>query len=165
MSIPAALLLLVLLAALIYVLTVRLTVRGVISDAVTGAPLSGVVVSAGEISVQSDAQGRYVLGDLSRAPNLALTLDGYQPAALAVPNPSLLDRETTLDATLQPVVLDGIVTDAATAKPLAGATVAVGSDKQVSAADGTFHFVRVKRDAAIEVSADGYDVRALDLWR
>ena len=111
--IPAAtLLLLVLLAALSYVLTVRLTVRGVISDAVTGVPLSGVFVSAGETSVQSDAQGRYVLGDLSRSPNRAEARRLSARRGRCLANPSLLDRAITLDATLQPVVLDGIVTDA-----------------------------------------------------
>lgn len=159
--ISAALILLVLLASLIYVLTLTITVRGVVTDALTGEPLGGVAVRSGAVSAQSDTQGRFILSQVARAGDLTLALDGYQPANGAVRGGSLLDQSVTLDVVLQPVVLEGIVTDAASTQPLASATVMVGGAKTVTAGDGAYHFVRVKHDATVQVSADGYEPRSL----
>ncbi len=159
--IPAALILLVLLASLIYVLTLSITVRGVVTDALTGEPLGGVAVRSGAASAQSDTQGHYVLSHVARAGDLTLALDGYQPAGGAVSVGSPLDRNATVDVALQPVVLEGIVTDAASAQPLANAAVDVGGDKLVTAGDGAYRFVRVTHDATVQVSADGYEPLSL----
>ena len=159
--VPAAIVVLVLLASLIYVLTLSITVRGVVSDALTGEPLGGVAVRSGAASAQSDAQGRYSLSNVARSAGVTLTLDGFQPGNGVAHTGSLLDRSTTLDVALQPVVLEGIVSDAVSAQPLANAVVALGGDRRVTAADGTYRFVRVKQDAVIQVSADGYDARSL----
>ena len=138
-----------------------LTVRGTVSDAANSAPLADVVVSAGGVTARSDAQGNYVLAEAPRNSTVTLALDGYQAGPALLTPGSLLARSAVLNARLQPVALDGVVTDGSSGQRLSGAQVSVGGATVTTAQDGAFHFAPVRSKAPVSISADGYETTNL----
>jgi len=139
----------------------RFYVHGFVVDALSGAPLSGVLVSAGDQTAYSDERGMY---DLPRSPTegqFTFALDGYKtarPPELADP---WLTPDIALDVALQPVVVTGTVTDAASGTPVAGAVLDVGTQTVEIGAGGAYTLLRVKANTVLTVRAAGYDERTV----
>lgn len=129
---------------------------GTVSDAYSGAPLEGALVSialgeTGTLTATTDAGGRYVLTGLPEQFTVEISAPDHNPVKAD------LSRTTAYDAPLRPSVLSGLVTDAYNDKPLAGATVTAGSATTTTAADGTYQLKDIPADATnVEISADGY---------
>ncbi|MFQ6015213.1 MAG: putative glycoside hydrolase [Anaerolineae bacterium] len=78
------------------------TLTGVVRDATTDQPLSGIVIYVGDTIVTTDQEGRYHLTDLAPDPVLRIKASGYRLHEIAV------GPVTTLDIALEPFVAKGI---------------------------------------------------------
>lgn len=102
------------------------SVTGVVSDAVTGAPLSGATVTTQPptSTVTTNAQGVFTIGGVpAGAYTVTATRASYSPnstAAVVAPG-----QTATANLALTPIpgTISGVVTDASNGTPLAGATV------------------------------------------
>jgi hypothetical protein len=142
------------------------TVEGKVTDAATGQPLSGVMVSVnGTINSTTDASGLY---QISNAPTGAVTLEvsmvGYATASsfgnlagggVLVFSPALATSDVPA------TTLQGTVTNAATGQPMAGVMIAVSGANTLAAttdAQGKYSLSGLAA-GALTVSAifSGYD--------
>lgn len=155
--VAAAALALALVAAIFLLQTAPLTVSGVVADARNGAPLGGVVVRIGDVEAATDGQGSFRLAVPRQDGLLAAALDGYHPAQTPLAAPSLFIRELLLRLSLQPVVVQGTVSDTVTGLPVAEAAVAVAGVTVITAADGYYRFAPMPQGAILLARADGYD--------
>jgi len=99
------------------------SIHGVVRDTVTGAPLAGVVVSAGAVSTVSDAQGNYSLRELPPG-EIRLAVTGGMAKNNAARRVELgAGRDLAIDLAVQAQArISGAVLDA-DGKPVGGATV------------------------------------------
>ena len=99
------------------------SLHGVVRDTVTGAPLAGVVVSAGAVSTVSDAQGNYSLRELPPG-EIRLAVTGGMAKNTAARRVELgAGRDLAIDLAVQAQArISGAVLDS-DGKPVSGATV------------------------------------------
>lgn len=121
------------------------TVTGIVIDKESGAPLTGVAVSAGDVSGTTDDDGRFVLeeveaGTLSVAGSKAL----FVPASTDVVLEAMasVDTQLVLEAITWGAIR-GQVRDATSGQPLANATVRIGAIKIETDANGNYVAERV----------------------
>lgn len=130
------------------------TIRGIVVDAESGAPLAGAGIRAGERTAVSGEDGRFVVeevesGNVEVAASLALYLPGSTPVALE----AMTTVETRL--ALDPITWGAVrvdVRDATTGEPIAGANVRIGSLDAPANAEGVFVAERVPA-GAVSVAA------------
>lgn len=134
-------------------------VAGQVSDAENGQPLAdAAVVLSNGLEVRSDTQGRFMARS-SRFQPLSAKIDAqaYQPWEGAPAFSALPLATATLQANLQPTVLQGQVVDALEGQPVAGATVSAGEQAATTDAGGQFELRRLPRqNATLSLAADGY---------
>lgn len=135
---------------------------GTVKDAYTGAPIRAASVQVGETTVTTDANGTFQTPRWNKTDTLAVAAPDYEPVALPLEaQPQITSSDTltiTLDTTLRPNTLRGVVTDTFTGKPLAGADLSITVDisntlRAQSAADGSYSFSGVPEQFTLEVSA------------
>ncbi|MBC3920139.1 carboxypeptidase-like regulatory domain-containing protein [Undibacterium sp. CY18W] len=124
------------------------TIRGVVTDAATGQPLSGVSVIAGALLVKTDSLGVYQLTNVpAGAVSIAASKSGYQSRTgsntinagdVWIFSPAM----STVGGGASPVSADvsGVVVDAGTNLPLSGVSIA--------AVDGTDSHAAIATDAS-----------------
>ncbi|GAB4322369.1 MAG: hypothetical protein Kow0074_13860 [Candidatus Zixiibacteriota bacterium] len=139
---------------------------GTVTDAMSGDPLAGVLVSlsgASNRSAMSDANGQFLITNIIEgAYNVDLTLNGYEAISDTL---TLVDDDVSRDYEMEQVVvrttIAGTVTSAGDAMtPIAGAMVILSGETagQTSTdAQGHYQFDNVPPGFySIVVSADGY---------
>ncbi|MEI7645123.1 MAG: putative glycoside hydrolase [Chloroflexales bacterium] len=170
----AAFLLLLLAAALAACAASPPPLTGTVKDAYTGVPISAASVRVGETTVTTDANGVFEASRWRRTDTLAVTAPDYEPVALPLQSqPQVAQSNTltiTLDTSLRPNILRGVVNDVLTGKPLAGASLTLTVDishtlRTNSAADGSYSFTGVPEQFSLEVSAAEYASVTQDLRR
>src|SRR5438445_2174036 len=138
------------------------TLSGVVKDN-NAKPLQNVIIAIGSKSTLTDATGNYLLAGLPPgAATISASLSGYQTANASatfvaggnyVFSPTLYPNNVPPPAT----TLQGVIVDAGTKTPIAGASVAMGNVTQTSDASGKFVFGSVTAGAfTLTVSAMGY---------
>src|SRR5579859_6839792 len=132
-SLPAALVAVTLMALLSAcggsapnpVVTIPLT--GTVTDAYSGKPVPAARIKLGAADVTTDSNGKYQLTTWDTSQTLQIGAKGYAAVSIALSSRPELARPTPpaaiLDTQLRPDILSGVITDAATNKPIAGATV------------------------------------------
>jgi 5-hydroxyisourate hydrolase-like protein (transthyretin family) len=142
------------------------SITGLISDAVTGSPLHGVLVSlsgADNRSSYTGQDGRFVFADVQPG-NITITAShaGYSNATgnAAIGDGIHLEFNAALVKASDPalVTLQGQVKDALTRQPLMGASVSVNSGRTVQTdAEGSFYIGAIEPGAInLEFRAAGY---------
>jgi hypothetical protein len=141
------------------------TLSGLVTDSYTGKPLAGAEVLAtfnvtSTITATTDIEGHYSLAGLPEELTLSVQAPDYTAAEQTI------SRTTSLDLSLRPSVLAGVVTDRYTGKGVPGAKVSIGSSDQatittpaesVTGADGAYRVEGIPPDAtSVMISADGY---------
>lgn len=108
------------------------TVRGIVRDGTTGAPINGVGVLLGAVAATSDANGSFLLEKLPAGTDeIVLTSAQHQQTKRVVRLGVAAD--VTVDVTMLPLGgLQGQVTDL-TATPIAGVTVSVAAQSGTAA--------------------------------
>ncbi|MES2933191.1 MAG: carboxypeptidase regulatory-like domain-containing protein [Pseudomonadota bacterium] len=130
----------------------------------SGTALSGVTVSTGTASAQTDNTGAYQIAGLSPgAATITASFANYQSAGANVAfvaginytfSPKLVANGNTLPTTTS---LNGVVIDAVSKTPLVGATVSLGGASQTTGVGGTFAFSPIDAGAfVLTVSASNY---------
>jgi hypothetical protein len=129
----------------------------------SGQPLQNVIVSVGSKSTLTDANGAYQLGGISPgAATINASLTGYNPATASVTfvaGTSYLFSPTLYptNVTPPPTSLQGVIVDATTRQPIAGASVVFAAATQLTDASGKFVFTNIATGAfTATVSATGY---------
>lgn len=139
-------------------LTIRPNViRGVVSDAWSAAPLSGVrIVASDVLSATTDAEGRYELVGVPAEFALQVALADYLPQNVAV------KQQVTVDIALENMLLSGTVTDQYSGEPLAGVTVSAGDVVGQTDAAGAYALASVVDRTAVSFTIDGYATAVVD---
>ena len=125
-------------------------ISGLVTDIKTGKPIITATVYLDGKSTPTDAQGRYTFKRVKYGATVTASADGYGPAG------GEIGESPTLDLALKPGVLSGIVKDAITGAPIAGATVAVNGDYVTTDANGVYKLGDVPPGATITAKYPGY---------
>ena len=130
-------------------------VIGQVVDGDSGEPVIGARLRIGQLSALTDAEGRFGFTNLHSPQRLVVEADGYYPQVRPV-EWAWWQKHVMTDLALQPTRLVGVVRDAWTAQPLAGAQVLAAADVATTDAAGRFTVARLVPPAEITVSAPGY---------
>ena len=126
-------------------LSATYSLAGQVSDAETGLPLAGTVVTFAGRSTTTDASGAFDLRDLRGVPLLRIEAPGYDTAGSLALVGQALSGGAPKRFCLQPAELHGRVLDAETHTPIAGATIAAGAAQATSDAEGRYSIKRLPR--------------------
>ncbi|HEX5165063.1 MAG TPA: putative glycoside hydrolase [Thermomicrobiales bacterium] len=135
------------------------TVHGTVKNEKNGDPIAGVTVTATapdgtSITTQTNEDGEYTLENVPDGAEVTVTFEGFTVATLP------LGSDANLDFKIRPDVLTGLVTDEE-GKPVAGASVSVGTATTTTNADGTYRVAGIGEDAKITIRKPGFlDVTA-----
>jgi len=131
---------------------------GTIKDQYSNEPLSGVVITAGDVTGQTDAKGAYQLKNVVARADVNYTLEGYATQKIDA------STTATIDVTLRPDVLKGTIVSSADGAPVRHATIIATDDMAKSAqatvridgTDGVFTLKGVPETGFVQVLAPGY---------
>jgi len=142
-------------------------VSGTVRDAFTAAPLAGAIVTLGERQVQTDDAGHYAFQRVPAGARLIAQAAGHSAAeAIFVGQvANLSGEEATIDLRLRPLLLQGVVRDAATGTAIAGATVSLNGIYTHTASDGAYLFIDTPDTYTITVKASGYRLAQIALGK
>jgi hypothetical protein len=114
-----------------------------------GQAIPNTRVHAGDLSVPGDAQGRAVLTRIPVSTVVRASAPGHETASAPFTG-------TNLQFVLRPNGLEGIVTDAATGKPISNTLVYLGNTIVATNAQGAYRLENVPARASITFKAAGY---------
>jgi hypothetical protein len=143
---------------------------GTITDDYTGRPVPNATVVIGEDQLATDAAGSYLIANWEATDTLQVRASGYEPlaialetqAALATPEPPA----ATLNMTIRPNTLSGLLRDSYTGAPVAGATVrASDAISATTGADGRYTLIGLPESFALTIEAPGYAQLRSDVAR
>ncbi len=131
---------------------------GTIKDQYSNEPLSGVVITAGDVTGQTDAKGAYQLKNVVARADVNYSLEGYATQKIDA------STTATIDVTLRPDVLKGTIVSSADGAPVRHATIIATDDMAKSAqatvridgTDGVFTLKGVPETGFVQVLAPGY---------
>jgi len=117
------------------------TITGTVTDAKSGSPVPGANVTFDVFNATSGADGKYTLRVPCQSATLTATAALYQPAQ--VPYAPACSGTNVKNIALQPLptTLSGHVYDSGTKAPIAGVQISRGTDRTVSASDGSYGLV------------------------
>jgi protocatechuate 3,4-dioxygenase beta subunit len=125
-------------------------ISGLVTDIKTGKPVITATVYLEGRTAKTDAQGRYTFKRVKYGATVTASADGYGPAA------GTIGDSPTLDLALKPGLLSGIVKDASTGAPIAGATVAVDGAYVTTDVNGVYKLGDVPPGATVTAKYPGY---------
>ena len=132
----------------------HVSLMGSVVDAVSGQPIAGAKVvavgPAGRSSATTDAGGRYSLERLQREATVSISAERYHEARFDVGNGG------QITTSLEPLVVEGTVTDGYTGQPLAGARVEADGLAAVTDQAGVYRLVGIAPGSTAEFTAAGY---------
>ena len=134
-------------------LAVTLTPNSVlisVRDAETGRPLAGSMIVAGEVSAMADGQGQCTLRRVKTGTPLTTSAPAYQTGR------AIFNGQEALDLSLQPAVVEVLVTDLYSGQPLSGAQVTWGTEQLSTDAGGVVILKRLIKGARLSVQATAH---------
>jgi hypothetical protein len=138
------------------------SVTGVVVDAYTQTPVSGVSIVAGQETTTTDGRGHFSIS--GKVTSVSATKPGYESARATVTSES-----DSLRLLIRPNVLHGTVVSLADQTPISGATLTLVSGSQTVAtttsdASGRYTFTDVPEGSTVHVTAPDFAAvdRALD---
>jgi hypothetical protein len=136
-------------------------VQGQITAVGTKRPIKGATVEAKVdgstvASTNTDERGMFTLADVPE--NATIVVDSADYSQVSVP----LNRQTRIDAALRPDVVLGVVKDESGA-PIEGASIAIGTARTYTGADGSFRLEGAPESGEVVVKAAGYLMSAAPL--
>lgn len=127
---------------------------GRVTDAYTGAPVSGAEVLLNNddtLRTTTDADGQYTLTGVPESFTVTVRAPDYAPAS------ETIARATRLDVSVRPNTLRGQVTNVYTGEPIAGATVTLADVRTTTDAEGRYLLRDLPTEQGeITVEADGF---------
>lgn len=143
---------------------------GTVKDAYTGKPVEGAKVSVGEAELTTSPDGRFQASAWSAEDALQVVAPGYESVQIALAQQPGLQKptppEATIDTTLRPNRLQGVVSDSYSGKPVLGASVELPGGASVTTdANGAYVLEGVPEQFSLQVSAPGYAAAAVESSR
>ena len=140
----------------------EIPLNGTIVDAYTGKPVASATINLGGAQLSTDAGGKYQIVQWSDKDTLQVVANGYEPVSIVLAQQPQLAKPTppaaTLDAKLRPNTVAGLITDAYTGKPLAGALVKASETvSATTAADGRYQLSGVPESFTLTVTAQDHE--------
>ncbi len=136
------------------------TVKGIVTDSVGGTTLEGVTVTVGGISVDTSADGHYIISGVTGGSyTITAKKTGYGEYSGSV---TIIDDQAVFDnIVMSPQTnsgtVKGIVTDSVSGKALEGTTIMIDSVNSISDAQGHYQFTGVSAGSkTIVASKSGY---------
>lgn len=126
------------------------TCSGTVNDAETGAPLSGSVVTAGQLSTTTDARGHYILQRVKTGTLLSVSMPGYESST------AVFNGQKVQDFSLRPTQTRIQVLDLYSGQPVSGSLVSCGADLFMADANGTVVIERLLHGSLLSIRAAGY---------
>jgi hypothetical protein len=139
-----------------------IALNGTIIDAYTGQPVPAATIKLGSAQLTTDAGGKYQFPTWTDKDMLQVAASGYEPVTIALLERPEVAKPTppavTLDATLRPNTVSGLVADGYTGQPLAGALVKASETlSATTAADGRYTIVGVPESFTLTFSAADHE--------
>jgi hypothetical protein len=141
-----------------------LGLSGVVTDAYTGKPVPGAIVSTVDSTATTNGDGRFSVDDIT-APNLTISREDYESTQVAVTAP-----DERIEVELRPTFVEGTVRNKRTGEPIgnvtvtatgsAGATVSAQTDQE-----GHYRIDNLPPDATITVAYEGFTVTSKPIGR
>lgn len=131
-------------------------IRGRVTAVDTGEALAGARAWAGEDWSLTDAAGTFELLRVSVPFQLRVERAGYLPYRGPLIEETWLEQPASLDIALQPIWTAGVVRDADTHLPVAGAVVQTAVQRAESDTDGAFRLRALEAGMSITISAEDY---------
>ena len=138
------------------------SITGTVTDSQFGAPLANVSVTVGEVTVKTDAEGKYSVADIgAKSQPIAASLTGFK----AYTNTVIIEKKktTVFDFKMVPTadnkygMISAFVSESQGGPALVGATVTYGSQTAVTDDNGHFFmFVEDGVAAELTVTKDKY---------
>lgn len=133
---------------------VRIAGRVIAAD--SGEALAGARVWAGEYSALSDAAGAFELLRVPAPFQLRVERAGYMPYRGPLIEETWLEQPGPLEISLQPIWTAGIVRNADTHLPIAGAVIQTPLQHAESETSGAFRLRALEAGTAITITANDY---------
>ena len=121
---------------------------GTVIEAGSKKPISGALVSVGDLATRSDAEGHYELRAVEPGTRIAFSSPDHRPLASVV-----YDGQSREDVTLEPWQVTLIVLDGVTGEPLPGAQIAAGEALRLTDDRGRAT-LRLPPDTRLQTSGD-----------
>lgn len=122
-----------------------------------GRLIPNAAVQAGSVSASTDVQGRAVLRRIAPGTVVRASAPGFESATATAGG-----QDADVKLALRPNVLDGIITDAVTGRPISNTLVYVGTAIFVTNANGAYHVDNVPAKATLTLKAPGYSKVTVD---
>ncbi len=140
--------------------------RGQVTNVYTGEPVAGATVKLSDLSVTTDAEGRYVLRGVTETGEITVEADGFATVT------QTFTRTTKLDVAIRPDTLFGQLIDATTGKPVQNAAIiatetltstAVAFVRIKDSVEGRFRLPDLPERGFVQVLAPGYAKRVIPI--
>jgi hypothetical protein len=144
--------------------------NGRIIDAYTNQPVAGATLTFGQREPITAENGSFTTSAWNAQETVTVTAPGYEPVTVNLAEkPELAATDTTtktLEATIRPNTLSGVITDAYSNEPVAGARVFVSETiSATTGADGSYTLQNVPEAYQIAVTAPDYAEARADVNR
>lgn len=145
-----------------------IAITGVVTDTYTGQAVPSATVTLGGSEVTTDSSGKYQFPRWSDKDTLQISASGYEPVSIALAGQPQVAKAAppsiTLDASIRPNTLSGLLGDAYTGEPLAGALVQVSATiSATTGSDGRYTLAGVPETFTLTVSAPDHEELRQDL--
>jgi hypothetical protein len=147
-----------------------IALHGTITDAYTGRPVTAAKLRLGSSEITTDARGEYQFPGWDEKDTLQVVASGYEPLSMALGTQPQIAKPTppavTLDATIRPNTLSGLVTDSYSGKPLAGAQIKASQTlSATTGADGRYTLAGMPETFTLTVAAPDHEPLSQSLKR
>ena len=133
------------------------TVNASVIDQYTNKPIAQARLQVGAATVPVDANGRGVLQQVKPGVAVHASAPGYEAGS------AVFTGGADVQIALRPNTLDGVVTNAATGKPISGTLIYLGNTIVTTNAQGAYHLDNVPAKAMLTLKKPGFSKTAIDV--
>ena len=133
------------------------TVTANVFDKYTNKPVAQARLQVSDATVPVDANGRGVLQQVKPGAAIHASAPGYEEGS------ATFTGSGDVRIALRPNTLDGVVTDAATGKPISGTLIYFGSTIVLTNAQGAYHLDNVPANVTLTLKMPGYRKTKVDV--
>ncbi len=130
-----------------------------VSDALSGRPIAGAVVTGSAPVAKTDGDGRVTLWRVTLGETITARAEDYEPAQI------IYTGEESLSLALRPTSLRGVVRDASTGQPIAGALIYVDGRIVVADGNGAYFIPNLPEQPTLVIKAAGYRKERVTAWQ
>ncbi len=132
-------------------------VNASVVDQYMNKPVAQARLQVGDANISVDANGRGVLQQVKPGAVVHASAPGYEAGS------AVFTGGADVQIALRPNTLDGVVTNAATGKPISGTLIYLGNTIVSTNAQGAYHLDNVPAKAALTLKMPGYSKSQVDV--